>query len=213
MEDCEGKRFLFEVYSETNATVKGCKTDSKGTVVQGHHKTYKYYYFVIKLHVIFFVIKCIFVAECPPVVMRIGPPGCRPSRTASRSILFMTLSARKKRPWKENRWDTSTTMTSLPRTQNPPLAQQLSNNQSIQLFFNFNLFSRNHLIWIIFLAFFCPPLNICSPTKLISHVVRFEILKSQIRIKLTNLHTSVYLLTQDTPIFTFNVNKHFMSVG
>jgi len=41
MEDKDGKRFLFEVYSETNATVKGCKTDSKGTVVQGKHKSYR----------------------------------------------------------------------------------------------------------------------------------------------------------------------------
>jgi len=41
MEDKDGKRFLFEVYSETNATVKGCKTDSKGTVVQGNHKSYR----------------------------------------------------------------------------------------------------------------------------------------------------------------------------
>jgi len=41
MEDKDGKRFLFEVYSETNATVKGCKTDSHGTVVQGKHKSYR----------------------------------------------------------------------------------------------------------------------------------------------------------------------------
>jgi len=41
MEDRDGKRFLFEVYSETNNTVKGCKTDSKGTVVQGNHKSYR----------------------------------------------------------------------------------------------------------------------------------------------------------------------------
>lgn len=41
MEDKDGKRFLFEVYSETNTTVKGCKTDSKGTVVQGKHKSYR----------------------------------------------------------------------------------------------------------------------------------------------------------------------------
>jgi len=41
MEDKDGKRFLFEVYSENQNTVKGCKTDSKGTVVQGNHKSYR----------------------------------------------------------------------------------------------------------------------------------------------------------------------------
>ena len=41
MEDTDGKRFLFEVYSETAPTVKGCKTDSRGTVVEGNHKTYR----------------------------------------------------------------------------------------------------------------------------------------------------------------------------
>ena len=42
MDDNAGKRFQFEVYSQSNSTVKGCKTDSKGTVVQGNHKTYRY---------------------------------------------------------------------------------------------------------------------------------------------------------------------------
>ena len=41
LDDQDGKRFLFEVYSEKNATVKGCKKDSKGAVVQGNHKTYR----------------------------------------------------------------------------------------------------------------------------------------------------------------------------
>jgi len=41
LEDSDGKRFMFEVYSENDGPVKGCKTDSKGTVVQGKHKTYR----------------------------------------------------------------------------------------------------------------------------------------------------------------------------
>ena len=42
LEDSDGKRFMFEVYSENDGPVKGCKTDSKGTVVQGKHKTYRF---------------------------------------------------------------------------------------------------------------------------------------------------------------------------
>ena len=45
LEDSDGKRFMFEVYSENDGPVKGCKTDSKGTVVQGKHKTYRFVYF------------------------------------------------------------------------------------------------------------------------------------------------------------------------
>ena len=41
LEDSDGKHFMFEVYSENDGPVKGCKTDSKGTVVQGKHKTYR----------------------------------------------------------------------------------------------------------------------------------------------------------------------------
>ena len=37
LEDSDGKRFMFEVYSENDGPVKGCKTDSKGTVIQGKH--------------------------------------------------------------------------------------------------------------------------------------------------------------------------------
>ena len=34
--------WAFEIYSETNDIIKGCKTDSSGTVVQGNHKYYRY---------------------------------------------------------------------------------------------------------------------------------------------------------------------------
>jgi len=33
--------WAFEIYSETNDIIKGCKTDSSGTVVQGNHKYYR----------------------------------------------------------------------------------------------------------------------------------------------------------------------------
>ena len=46
LEDSDGKRFMFQVYSENDGPVKGCKTDSKGTVVQGKHKTYRFVYFL-----------------------------------------------------------------------------------------------------------------------------------------------------------------------
>merc|ERR1712198_756561 len=39
--DIDGKRFCFEVRNDANTVVKGCKTDSHGTVVQGKHKSYK----------------------------------------------------------------------------------------------------------------------------------------------------------------------------
>ena len=54
LEDSDGKRFMFEVYSENDGPVKGCKTDSKGTVVQGKHKTYRFVYF-FKLFVYIFI--------------------------------------------------------------------------------------------------------------------------------------------------------------
>ena len=38
----DGKRFLFEVYSDTNTHIKGCKKNYTGEVVQGRHKTYRY---------------------------------------------------------------------------------------------------------------------------------------------------------------------------
>ncbi len=41
MDDDPDRPFCFEVYSESNAVVKGCKTDSRGTVVQGNHKSYR----------------------------------------------------------------------------------------------------------------------------------------------------------------------------
>jgi len=41
LEDMDGKRFLFEVYSDTNAHIKGCKKNYTGEVVQGRHKTYR----------------------------------------------------------------------------------------------------------------------------------------------------------------------------
>ena len=42
LEDSDGKHYMFQVYSENDGPVKGCKTDSKGTVVQGKHKTYRF---------------------------------------------------------------------------------------------------------------------------------------------------------------------------
>jgi len=40
-EDKYGKEFCFEIYSESAEIIKGCKTDSGGTVVQGNHKQYR----------------------------------------------------------------------------------------------------------------------------------------------------------------------------
>jgi len=37
----EDREFCFELYSDNSSVVKGCKTDSKGTVVQGRHKSYR----------------------------------------------------------------------------------------------------------------------------------------------------------------------------
>ncbi len=38
----ESQDYCFEVISTVdNAIVKGCKTDSRGTVVQGNHKAYR----------------------------------------------------------------------------------------------------------------------------------------------------------------------------
>ena len=41
LEDKDEKNFAFEIYSETADIVKGCKTDSSGTVVQGNHHHYR----------------------------------------------------------------------------------------------------------------------------------------------------------------------------
>eukprot|EP00088_Acartia_fossae_P071303 TRINITY_DN9760_c0_g1_i7.p1 TRINITY_DN9760_c0_g1~~TRINITY_DN9760_c0_g1_i7.p1 ORF type:complete len:616 (-),score=174.90 TRINITY_DN9760_c0_g1_i7:282-2129(-) len=41
VEDVHGKEWAFEIYSERNEIIKGCKTDSSGTVVQGNHKYYR----------------------------------------------------------------------------------------------------------------------------------------------------------------------------
>lgn len=41
LEDKDGKNFAFEIYSEMADIVKGCKTDSSGTVVQGNHHHYR----------------------------------------------------------------------------------------------------------------------------------------------------------------------------
>ena len=38
----DGHSFCFEVFSENNTLVKGCKTDTHGTVVQGNHKSYRF---------------------------------------------------------------------------------------------------------------------------------------------------------------------------
>ena len=39
--DKDGKQWVFEIYSEQADIIKGCKTDSAGTVVQGNHKYYR----------------------------------------------------------------------------------------------------------------------------------------------------------------------------
>lgn len=41
LEDKDGKAWILEIYSETADIIKGCKTDSSGTVVQGNHKHYR----------------------------------------------------------------------------------------------------------------------------------------------------------------------------
>jgi len=41
VDDRDGKQFVFEIYSEQAEIIKGCKTDSSGTVVQGNHKYYR----------------------------------------------------------------------------------------------------------------------------------------------------------------------------
>ena len=41
VDDRDGKQFVFEIYSEMAEIIKGCKTDSNGTVVQGNHKYYR----------------------------------------------------------------------------------------------------------------------------------------------------------------------------
>jgi len=41
LEKKDGHAWVFEIYSEQADTVKGCKTDSHGTVVQGNHKSYR----------------------------------------------------------------------------------------------------------------------------------------------------------------------------
>ncbi|XP_023349536.1 cytohesin-3 isoform X3 [Eurytemora carolleeae] len=41
LDEKDGKRWVFEIYSEQADIIKGCKTDSSGTVVQGNHKSYR----------------------------------------------------------------------------------------------------------------------------------------------------------------------------
>ncbi|TRY80813.1 hypothetical protein TCAL_09275 [Tigriopus californicus] len=41
MDNVDSKSFCFELYSECTSVVKGCKTDNKGNVVQGKHKSYR----------------------------------------------------------------------------------------------------------------------------------------------------------------------------
>jgi hypothetical protein len=41
VEDKDGKQWILEIYSEMSDIIKGCKTDSSGTVVQGNHKYYR----------------------------------------------------------------------------------------------------------------------------------------------------------------------------
>ena len=42
VDDKDGKQWVLEIYSEMSDIIKGCKTDSSGTVVQGNHKYYRY---------------------------------------------------------------------------------------------------------------------------------------------------------------------------
>ena len=44
VDDKDGKQWVLEIYSEMSDIIKGCKTDSSGTVVQGNHKYYRYRY-------------------------------------------------------------------------------------------------------------------------------------------------------------------------
>jgi len=41
LDEKDGKQYVFEIYSEQSEIIKGCKTDSNGTVVQGNHKYYR----------------------------------------------------------------------------------------------------------------------------------------------------------------------------
>lgn len=41
VEERDGKQWVFEIYSDLAEIIKGCKTDSNGTVVQGNHKYYR----------------------------------------------------------------------------------------------------------------------------------------------------------------------------
>jgi len=41
LDDKDGKQWAFEIYNEAGDIVKGCKTDSSGTVVQGNHHHYR----------------------------------------------------------------------------------------------------------------------------------------------------------------------------
>jgi len=41
LEDKDGKQFVFEIFNDSGDIVKGCKTDSSGTVVQGNHHYYR----------------------------------------------------------------------------------------------------------------------------------------------------------------------------
>jgi len=41
VEEVHGKEWVLEIYSDSNEIIKGCKTDSSGTVVQGNHKYYR----------------------------------------------------------------------------------------------------------------------------------------------------------------------------
>ena len=42
VEEREGKQWVLEIYSDMAEIIKGCKTDSNGTVVQGNHKYYRF---------------------------------------------------------------------------------------------------------------------------------------------------------------------------
>ena len=41
LDNKDGKEWAFEIFNNDGDIVKGCKTDSSGTVVQGNHHHYR----------------------------------------------------------------------------------------------------------------------------------------------------------------------------
>ena len=75
LEDSDGKRFMFEVYSENDGPVNGCKTDSKGTVVQGKHKTYRFVLLLKKKFNAVYYWEFVYILEWLPIHMKTGHIG------------------------------------------------------------------------------------------------------------------------------------------